>query len=189
MPSTVSGSDADPAIRSLVLPRFEVASGARVTPLGNGLINETYAVAEPAGGRRFVLQRVNPLFPAAIHLNIQAVTARLAAAGLATPLLVPTRDGQACLELAPPAGTAPGAGGRVGSVWRLMTFVEGVSFDVVGTSGQARAAGALIARFHGALEGLDHPFVGLRTGVHDTARHLATLERAVIEHGGHRLHE
>jgi Ser/Thr protein kinase RdoA (MazF antagonist) len=124
-----------------------------------------------------VLQRVSPIFSPDIPDNIQAVTARLTEMGLVTPRLVPARDGRAVV----PAG-GPGDG-----VWRVLTYVDGVSFDVVGSAGQARAAGALIARFHRALDGMAHTFVGLRVGVHDTARHLARLGQAIAGHAGHRL--
>jgi Ser/Thr protein kinase RdoA (MazF antagonist) len=168
------------SIRTEVLPHFPVASNAPLAPFGNGLINETFALTDPRRGA-FVLQRVNPLFSPAIHRNIHAVTAALVRAGLPTPVLVPTNDGQLCLQLAGPAGEPP-------TVWRLMTFVAGHSFDIVSGPGQARAAGALIARFHAALEGLPHVFVGLRGGVHDTPKHLAALRQAIAEHPGHRLY-
>lgn len=187
----MTSNDEDPVIHARVLSRFPVAPGARVDALGNGLINQTFAVTEPPpGGRRFVLQRVNPLFPASIHDNILAVTNRLHEAGLTTPMLVPTNEGEPCLQLAldhasEPAATNPGVGL---DVWRLATFVDGISFDVVGSPGQARAAGALIARFHRALDGLTHPLTALRAGVHDTPRHLDALARAAAEHLIHRLH-
>jgi len=186
----MTDSTALAAIRTLVLPHFPVEADAPVAPLGHGLINETFVLDAPAPGlpqRRYVLQRVNPLFSPAIHQNIQAVTTALAGAGMVTPALIPTREGQLCLQLpATGAGTAAG-------VWRLMTFVPGHSFDVLASAPeaaarQAAAAGALIARFHAALDGLSHPFVGLRAGVHDTPRHLATLQRALAAHGGHALH-
>jgi aminoglycoside phosphotransferase (APT) family kinase protein len=185
-----TSADEDPVIHQRVLSRFPVASGARVGSLGHGLINQTFVVTEPGpGGQRFVLQRVNPLFPSSIHANIQAVTTRLLDAGLATPRLVPTHEGQPYLELAPDQRPAAASGAaQAPAVWRLMTFVDGVSFDVVGSRGQARAAGALIARFHRALEGLTHPFTGLRAGVHDTPRHLDTLARAAAQRLTHRLH-
>jgi len=135
-----------------------------------------------SGADCFVLQRVNPLFPASIHQNISAVTGALAAAGLVTPVLVPTLDGELCLQL---SGAPPG--GAESAVWRLWTHVAGASFDVVAGPAQARAAGGLVARFHAAVDRLSHRFVGLRAGVHDTPRHLATLERAAAEHPNHRL--
>ena len=156
-----------------VLPEYPAWVGSRVTPFGNGLINKTYLLAHPEGGRA-VLQRVNPIFSPAIHQNIAAVTRRLADAGLTTPSLVATETGQPFVSIE-------------GAVWRVLTYVDGVSFDVVGGATQARAAGALIARFHGALDGLDHTFVGRRTGVHDTALHLSRLDEAMAANPDHRL--
>jgi len=163
-------------IRERVLPAFPGWQGARVAPLPGGLINRTYAVERD--GQRAVLQLVSPIFPPAIHDNIQAVTARLDAAGLPTPRLVPTREGRLWLP-----AEREGAG-----VWRMLTHVEGVAFDVVSSAAQAHAAGALIARFHAALDGLQHDFVGMRAGVHDTPAHLARLEQAVATRAEHRLH-
>ena len=174
------------SIATRVLPHFPVAVDSALAPLGHGLINETFALDDPARGR-FVLQRVNPLFSPAIHDNIRAVTAALAAAGMMTSVLVSTRGGRPCLQLPSLIAGAPV------EIWRLMTFVPGHSFDVLSSAPgagprQAAAAGALIARFHAALDGLSHPFVGLRAGVHDTPRHLATLKRALGEHTTHALH-
>lgn len=165
--------DDDEVIRQLVLPAFDL-TGATVRPLGAGLINRTYLVE--LGGARLVLQWVSPIFPPEIHDNIAAVTRRLAEAGLTTPRLLDARHGGPCLQ-SPEHGT-----------WRIMTYVAGSSFDVVTSAAQARSAGNLVARFHAALDGLDHRFAGLRSGVHDTPRHLERLRHAVEEHRTHRLH-
>jgi Ser/Thr protein kinase RdoA (MazF antagonist) len=157
-----------------VLPHFPGLAGGHASPLGRGLINQTYLVEAASG--RFVLQRLAPIFPPAVNDNIIAVTTALAHAGVATPQLIRTRDGRTCLDL----GAADG-------VWRLQTFVEGTVFDQVQSPSQAGAAAALLARFHRALDGLPHGFVGLRTGVHDTARHFARLREAVADHRDHRL--
>jgi Ser/Thr protein kinase RdoA (MazF antagonist) len=160
-------------IHGRVLPEYPAWVGSEVAPFGNGLINKTYLLARPDGARA-VLQRVNPIFSPTIHQNIVAVTQRLADAGLITPLLVATETGQPFVMVE-------------GAVWRVLTYVDGVSFDVVGGAAQARAAGALIARFHRALDGLDHTFVGRRAGVHDTALHLSRLDEAITAHPQHRL--
>ncbi len=169
-------AEARPAdlIASRVLPAFPGLDGATTEPLGNGLINQTYRVEARAAC--FVLQRLAPIFPAAINDNVAAVTTALARAGLRTPRLVRTRDGRSGLDL-----------GDDG-VWRLQTYVEGVGFDRVQSPAQAAAAGDLVARFHRALDGLSHSFAGLRTGVHDTARHLDRLRVALARSPGHRLH-
>ncbi|HZO15057.1 MAG TPA: phosphotransferase [Polyangiaceae bacterium] len=154
------------------LAHFVDDKGAVIRALGTGLINRTYLVESGAG--RFVLQWVNPIFDPAIHHNIEAVTKRLVARGVSTPELVRTRAG----ELWATVG---------GSVWRLMTFIDGVSFDMLSSAAQARAAGELLGRFHRALEDLEHPFVALRN-IHDTPRHLEALRDAIAAHADRRLH-
>ena len=155
-----------------VVPAFGLAP-SRVAPLGRGLINDTFAVDAEAGA--FVLQRVHPVFAPQIHHNILAVTEHLARHGLLTPRLCPTPAGALWVE-------------HDGDVWRLMTRMPGVGFDAVQGPAQAHAAASLLARFHSALDDLEHAFVGLRSGVHDTPVHLARLSEAVAELGRHRLH-
>lgn len=183
----------DELIRKQVLPRYPLSAAAEIAPLQGGLINQTFLISaapttppaksDGAGGARarFVLQRVNPLFPASIHDNIAAVTAALTRAQLTTPLLVLTNDGENCVQL---ADTEAGASN---AVWRLMTHIEGTSFDVMADDTQAHAAGALVARFHTALDRLPHTFSGLRATVHDTSRHLEHLRRTAEAAGAHRL--
>jgi Ser/Thr protein kinase RdoA (MazF antagonist) len=179
----------DELIRKQVLPRFPVGTATSVTRLAGGLINQTFLLADEKAaegqGRRYVLQQVSAMFPAAIHQNIFAVTTALERAGLVTPVLLPTNDGQLCLRLPGASGAAADRGGE--TVWRLMTYVEGASFDVLAGTTQAHAAGALVARFHHALDSVNHTFVGLRASVHDTPRHLAHLQQSVASHRLHRL--
>src|SRR5262245_52816394 len=106
-----------------------------------GLINRTFLLTR--ADARAVLQHVSPVFSPRIHENIAAVTSRLEEAGVTTPRLVPTREG---------ALFAEGHVGAGAGVWRMLTHVDGVAFDAVGSPAQARAAGALIARFHRALD-------------------------------------
>jgi Ser/Thr protein kinase RdoA (MazF antagonist) len=169
-----AGVDEFGKISERILPAFDGWGGAAIARIGAGLINRSYLVTR-ADGARAVLQAVSAIFPPEIHGNIAAVTDRLQAAGLLTPRLLPARDGR-------PYFIADGGG-----VWRLLTHIDGVSFDVVASAEQARAAGELVGRFHAALAGMTHAFVGMRVGVHDTPRHLARLEEAVATHAQHRL--
>lgn len=162
-------------IEARVLPRYLGLDGAHITPLGRGLVNQTYLVSR--GHARFVLQRLNPVFSATVNDNIDAVTRRLSDLGMATPRLVPARDGLLSVDLGVQAG-----------LWRLQTYVDGVSFNMVASLGQARAAGGLVARFHRALDGLDREFAGMRVGVHDTALHMARLREALDARRDHRLY-
>ena len=151
-------------IRERVLPHYPGWEEAAVAPLLGGLINRTLLLER--ADARAVLQQVNPIFSPRIHENIAAVTARLAEAGVATPRLVRTRAG----------GLFVDAGEH--GVWRMLTHMSGVGFDAVADARQARSASVLIARFHRALDGLRHEFVGLRANVHDTPAHLRRLAEA-----------
>lgn len=162
----------DAARIARILDAWEL-SATRVRDVEQGLVNATYEVDTDRG--RFVLQRLNALFDPALHENIAAVTVHLKRRGVATPELVPTADG-ALWAMIPP-----------GECWRLTTFMPGRALDRLQNAAQAREIGAWVARFHTALDDLDHTFVALRPGAHDTAAHLARLEDAVARHGDHRL--
>ena len=153
-----------------VLAALEL-DGARLTRFESGLINDSWRVDTPDGAT-LVLQRVNPLFPVAVNDDIDRLTRHLESRGVFTPRLVPTPQGGLTLVAS-------------GAVWRLMSFVPGITRDVVENDRQADEAGALLARFHVALSDLEHSFVNARPGVHDTPRHLEALRCALAEHAGH----
>jgi Ser/Thr protein kinase RdoA (MazF antagonist) len=169
----VTGVDDEELIRERVLPHYLGWEGATISALPGGLINRTLLLERDDA--RAVLQRVSPVFSPRIHENIAAVTVRLAEAKVETPRLVPTRTEALFV-------TDGGEG-----VWRMLTHVDGVSFDAVTDVRQARSAGALIARFHRALDGLRHDFVGMRANVHDTPAHLGRLAEVAATRGQHRL--
>lgn len=126
---------------------------------------------------RFVLQRVNEIFPAVVHHDIAAVTAHLASRAVATCHLLPTRDDELWVDL--------GADG----IWRVLTFLPGRSLDRTADPRALRSAGELVARFHRALADLAYEFRSVRPGAHDMARHLELLRSALELHRGHRRFE
>ncbi len=150
------------------LARFTRDGSASLEPLGGGLINETWTYVARDG--RGVLQRLNPLFPATINGDIDVVTRHLAAAGMATPRIVPTLAGELWCDL--------GDGG----VWRCLTYVEGTTLSRPDDAQTVREAAGLLGRFHGALADLDHEFSFARAGVHDTDHHLTRLGEAAARH-------
>lgn len=131
-----------------------------------GLINRTFLAGEPPV---YVVQRVNPLFRPEVHDDIEAVTGHLAARGMATPRLLRTDAGALC------------AVDEEGAAWRVMDFVPGVTVHRVDSPSRARAAGALVARFHRAVDDLEWDYHHVRPGAHDTALHMARLDAVVHE--------
>jgi Ser/Thr protein kinase RdoA (MazF antagonist) len=163
-------------IPDAVLAEYGLES-AQISAFGNGLINQTHLVLVQADQQeRFVLQRVNPIFPPEVNRDIDLVTRCLARKGLPTPSIVPTRQGALWVDLEQ-------------GVWRLLTYVEGVSHDALGGAKQAAEAGALLARFHRAVADIDQGFANLRLGIHDTAKHLRFLEATLTKKTDHPQHQ
>ncbi|MBD91232.1 MAG: hypothetical protein CL940_12945 [Deltaproteobacteria bacterium] len=151
---------------------WSLFKSAPVRPLEGGLINVTWMVGDPVAA---VLQRVNPIFGAEVHEDIEAVTAHVEATGLVTPRLIRTDDG--ALSAVDPEG----------AVWRALTWIPGQTFHRLDGPARARSAATLVARWHRAVSELDYTFVHRRLGVHDTLSHMGKLAAGLVHHGSHRL--
>lgn len=144
---------------------------ATLNPVAAGHINHTWLVEH--GCTRYALQWLNPIFKRELHLDIEAITARLVAAGLDTPRLIRTSAGE--------LWSADASG-----IWRLLSWIDGSCHLVVEGPSRATAAGRLLGQFHAALWECDHVFHFARPHVHDTPRHLHNLEQALAKYGNHR---
>lgn len=162
--------DIDTILAAKALRHYGI-TGAEIRKLEIGLINRTWLVSTVNG--KLILQKVNPMFPAGIHLDIDIVTRHLHERGMITPRLLRTLDNQPCY-----AGNS--------EVWRLFDFIDGLTVNTVEDTALAYEAGALLARFHTALHELDYAFTHQRNGVHDTERHMQTLRTAVKDQSDHR---
>lgn len=148
-----------------VLASYGYTVGCTLTPLEGGLINQTLLVEE--GGRRTVLQRLNPIFHPNVHLDIEPITAHLERKGLTTPRLIPTTTGHLWIT------------DERGQTFRMLSFVAGRTVTRIARPETARAAGKLAGRFHSAVSDLSHTFHFERPGAHDTAAHLQRLRDAL----------
>jgi Ser/Thr protein kinase RdoA (MazF antagonist) len=153
-----------------VLERYGL-NQAGCHPIYIGNINRSFLITT-ADLRRFVLQRVNPMFPPSIHEDIEAVTRHLESKGLRTPHLQPTSGGDLYVV-------------ENGACWRLFSHIPGSTHDTVADEAAAFEAGGLLARFHKALLDLDYEFSNLRPPVHDTARHMEILRATLAGHRNH----
>lgn len=157
-----------------VVEAYDLA-GATIVPVTVGLINQTFEVTLRSGDKR-VVQRLHEIFAGEVCLDLEALSARVEAAGLTTPRLVRTRSGEAFVSDA-------------GETWRAITFIPGRTVSVVERPALAHEAAKLAGRFHAALAGVEHRFHFTRSGVHDTAAHLARLTRWRDEGRGRPGHE
>jgi len=148
--------------------------GAAIHPIQVGNINRSFLIVT-ADDRRFVLQWVNPLFPPAVHDDIEAVTAHLQKKHMLSPRLVRTRAGQLYTQ-------------AEGDCWRLFNYIEGIICERVESEAAAHGAAGLLGRFHHALLDLEHEFRSVRPAVHDTPRHLDNLRVALAAHADHPRH-
>jgi len=149
-----------------VLAAFGLPANASAVPVPGGLINHTYRVSDPEGAPLAVVQRLHPIFSPEVNVDLDAVTAHLAAAGLATPRLLRTPSGEGWVE-------------HDGATWRMLTYVDGVTIHRIAEPAQAESAGELAGVFHRALDDLRYDYAFTRAGVHDTAAHLARLRDLV----------
>jgi Ser/Thr protein kinase RdoA (MazF antagonist) len=155
---------------------------AELSRLSGGLINQTFAVKR-GGAPVAVLQQLHPIFGAEVNLDLDAVTAHVAARGLVTPRLLRTQDGAAWAVDEDDDGAGAGGGGPAATrVWRALSWVEGRCVATAPELRWAEAGGALVGRFHQAVADLAHDYHFSRGNVHDTARYFARL-RALLEAG------
>ena len=163
-----------PAPRRHGARRVRALASAPLERATSGLINPTWFV-HARDGTRLVLQRVNPIFPVDVNVDIEVVTRHLFAKGVETPTLVPSRFGKRWLEhdgldLARAHENRRRNSRRARS--RRLKRGE---------------AGRVLGEFHRAVSDLKHQFRSRRLGVHDTARHLQGLRgRARASTRGHR---
>src|SRR5690348_34534 len=69
----------------------------KVEPVAGGLINQTFIVRAHHGAPLGVLQRLHPIFAPEVNLDIESVTAHLAAHRVPAPRLIRTQAGDAWL--------------------------------------------------------------------------------------------
>jgi Ser/Thr protein kinase RdoA (MazF antagonist) len=140
-----------------------------------GLINRTFLVTRNTDGTKYIFQYVNPIFTPQVHDDIEAVTAHVMRAEkpeLLMPRLVRTEAGALYQE-------------DQGQIFRVLSYIEGDTFEKLSSPAVAEEAGRLLARFHRAVADLSHEFKNKRLGVHDTPKHLAALRTALETHRAH----
>ncbi|MES2503973.1 MAG: aminoglycoside phosphotransferase family protein [Myxococcota bacterium] len=139
-----------------------------------GNINQTYKVKLNNGFG--VLQKLHPVFAPEVNVDILNVTDYLAQHHFHTQKLLKTDSGDLwALEES--------------QCWRMLTYVEGHTFDEVKNPELGFSAGQLVGRFHKALSEFDYEYQSVRSNVHNTPAYLERLERNLKEGSAHPLFE
>ncbi len=169
--SDAAGHDPDFARR--LAAAWPVLASPRLTSLSGGLLHRTWAVDDDEGA--FILQRVADAFSPAVHENVEAVTAHLAARGEPTPTLLRTVEGELLWR-------------DGGADHRLMTRLPGRAFETCPSPDAARSAAAVMARFHTALADFDAPLAELGFAYREPDVSFDALDAAVARHRDHPMH-
>ena len=139
-------SDPQPAARQFGLD----GSPGRITPLGVGLINDTFVAEGESDGGRVILQRLNrQIFRDVPGLmeNVDRVTRHLRSRGVTTLELVHTVGGELFYQ-------DPGSGDD----WRAFKFIGGTSsFSEAASPSQAEEAAHAFGEFARELVDLGPP--------------------------------
>ena len=160
-----------------VLRAWEAVDGLTLRPAASGLINTTFLLSDDRGQTVAVLQRLHGgVFRPTVHLDTDGLMPFVRSAGLQAPRLIRTRAGALWHE-------------AEDGCWRMMTVVGASTHDVAPSLAHVASAAGLVARFHGALAGVDWTFHHVRPAPHDTAARLLALQGALVEHRGHRHHD
>ena len=176
--STIAAAVPETAKNALLgWARFGVERGAEhLERAESGLINQTWTIRDLEGRPTGVLQRLNTaIFTPRVHEDIAAVTAHLAAKGLATPRLVPTDAGKLWWWE------------NEDGVWRRFDWIGDRTIEKVIRPEDAAAAGRLVGRFHKATEDFDWEFRSARGGFHDTPLRMKQLRTVLEKYPNHRL--
>lgn len=147
-----------------------------VKEIKTGLVNNTYCVE--ASSRKYILQRLNPVFDRRLIDDMQVCGRYLEEAGWEAPAVVPTQAGSNAFV------------DEAGDLWRCLSFIEsdGSGLPVLGDDG-LQAVGSLLARWHQTMAGLPYRPRYAIPHFHDTAWHAAALQKNMpkLKDKAHRL--
>lgn len=124
-----------------ILSHYTIGPVGEITQLTSGLINTTYSISTNEGG--YILQCLGAIFDEKTVEDMEKVTLHLASKQVVTPRVLHTNAGGAYHK------------DTEGRVWRLMTRIDGVTYDHLPDDAYAAEAGKVLAQFHIAMEDFD----------------------------------
>lgn len=151
----------------IVLQNYDIGAVSEIKKMTSGLIHQSFRVKTDSGV--YTLQGVHEVLGGdGVFADVAAVMDHLAAKGVEAPQLMRTKAGGLYAE-------------HDGHRYRLQTYVEGDVINVVESEEQARAAGAMLGRFHAAMADIDHEFQ-TDLGLHRTNAVIDALRKVAEEY-------
>jgi len=150
-----------------VLSKFGFCPSATVEKFGVGLIHLTYLVRD--GRKKYILQRMSPIFTPGILPDMCAVSEYLSENGSETQKLIPTLDGKLFVE-------------HDDYNWRLLTFIPGRVFQKAKDEEMAYEAGRILGAFHRQLLFFNYSFAKGREGKTPRKRYQKFLRVTAGQH-------
>lgn len=164
-----------------IAARFDLrGTGVKsVTPLGEGLINDTYVVEVEGDDTRYIMQRINnAIFTdvEGLQRNIEAVTRHLRRKLEARGVTDIERRVLTPVKLKDSDATYTEANGKF---WRVTLFIPGSHTISRVTPETARITGEAFGRFEADLADIKEPLIETIPGFHDMEWRVRQLREAV----------
>jgi Ser/Thr protein kinase RdoA (MazF antagonist) len=153
-----------------VLEAYDLGSIEKISRISDGLIHQTYMAGD------FILQRLHPLLGTAeIAQDFLTVTTYLTKEGFPAPEAALAQGGEVLVY-----------DGEFS--WRMQTFINGRTFSAVSDPLVAKEAGAMYARLHKALSGMDYEFQS-ELKLHETKKIFSEFQETLEKWRGEKLLE
>ena len=157
-----------------VLDAYDLGPIDKVDRISDGLIHQTYKIESMAGD--FVLQRLHALLGTAeIGQDFLAVTTHLNDERFPAPEAVLTSGGEVLVH-----------DGEHN--WRMQTYIDGRAYSKLDDPVMAKEAGAMYARLHKALAGMDYEFQS-ELKLHETKKIFEEFQQTLKEWEGEKMLE
>lgn len=152
-----------------VLAYYQVGP-VTMTLIEAGHINITWLI-EGTEDKKFILQKMNPIFPAEIHKDIYTSIKCLHDNDIMAPQIVKNIDGQLVSNLD-------------GATWRMQEYISGENFEAIPSEDHAFNASKSLAEIQNCLKN-NLINTSKKTVGHDTIKHLKEFEYALSKHPEH----
>lgn len=148
----------------IIIKDFGIDRVRSVNPLEKGLINKTFLIETDQN--KYILQKIHGIFPDSVTEDMDVVTCFLRDSGVITPLLIHKQDDSVLSK-------------QGSDSWRMATYIEGRTFDVMPGIAFAKSAGHLVGKFHRVLSAFDYQFRHESKNWHHTKFYIHRLCRSL----------